>query len=270
MKSIPGEAAPAGEPLIMLSRLSVVSLLFFAFLFPACAQKPVVRPAEIEPYAGPVTVEILKQQIALRNVASVKALTEVRVFRKGEPEGSFSGVFGYRSPESMRISLFGPFGLTVMDFLVADRMLQMYLAPKNTLYEWESADVPLLTMLDNRFTYVLQDDDTAYVLLARSSEAVDDAGITTKYLFDKTYLRNTAAVFYRDGLEFARADFGTFNGKFPEQISLSFRNRSRIEISLSETEFDTEIPDEYFVRIDRNGKKIRPFQDFLKRLDPNR
>jgi len=238
-------------------------------LFAACAKKPVVRPAEVEPYTGPVTVDVLKQQIGFRDLSSIKALAEVRVFRKGESEGSFNGVFGYRAPQSMRISLFGPFGLTVMDFLISDHELQLHLPPKNLVYEWESPELPLLTLLNERFIYSLQENDQDYILNAGPADG-DDEELTTRYLFDRFYLRNTAAIFYRNGLEFARADFDAFNGKVPEKISISFRNRTRIEIHLSETEFDTGIPDEYFRPIDRNGKKVRPFQDFLKRFDPNR
>lgn len=235
----------------------------------SCAKREVVERPPFEPYAGPVTVETLKQAIAFRNISSVKALADVRVFRKGEHEGSFSGIFGYRAPQSLRMSLFGPFGLTVMDFLVSDRLLQMYLPPKNILYEWESDYIPLFAFLDGRFTYILRENDTDYELQARPLDGADEE-IAARFIFDKTYLKNTAAVFYKNGLEFARADFVEFNGNIPGRTVISFRNRTRLELTLSEAELGTEIPDEYFRPVDNDGKKVRPFQDVLKRLDPNR
>lgn len=254
-----------GVPRLRILAFAILCTLLFA----ACAKKPVVRPTEVEPYAGPVNIDVLKQQIGFRNLSSVKALAEVRLFRKGDSEGSFHGVFGYRAPQSMRISLFGPFGLTVMDFLVSEHELQLHLPPKNMVYEWESPELPLLTLLNERFNYTLQEDGRDYVLHAAPADSRDE-GITTRYLFDRTYLRNTAAVFYRNGLEFARADFDAFNGKVPEKILISFQNRTRIEIYLTETEFDTTIPDEYFRPVDLDGKKVRSIQDLLRRLDPNR
>ncbi len=254
----------------MRSIAGKVSLIFLlSFLLFSCAKKEEIKRAEVEPYTGQVTVEALKQSIGLRYAKSLKALLDVTVYKNGEQEGSFNGVLGYKSPGLLRTSFFGPFGLTVMDMLVSKDLLQMYVPPKNTLYESESPDISFSSLFDNKFRYVMEEEGDMFVLAAYRQNN-GNPGPAARCFFDRTYLLNRSIVIYKDGLDFAKIDFGDFNGRIPERIDIYFRNGVAMDFSLKETELDTDIPDDYFKVIDHEDKKVRPFQDILKRFDPSR
>lgn len=235
----------------------------------ACAPKESVRKTELEPHTGAVTVEVLKNSIGFRETKTIKALTDVRIFKDGEPAGSFSGVFGYQAPDSLKTGFFGPFGITVMEFLIAKDMLQIYLPPKNILYEMRSPEISFSSLMNGKFRYSMQEEEGSYVLLAYDP-AGTAAGPAMKYFFDRTYLLNRRIIVYKEGEAVMSIDFDGFNRKVPEKTKLSFGNSTEMHITLQEPEYDTEIPAEYFKEIEHTDKTVLPFQDLLKRFEPKR
>jgi len=253
----------------MKNIVNKVSLILLWCLLFSCAKKEEIRKTGIEPYSGTVTVEALKQSIGFRNIKTVKALAEVTVYKLGEPAGSFSGVFGYKSPAYLRTSFFGPFGITAMDLLLSKDLLQMYIPHKNILYEWKSPEVLFNALPDSRFRFSMDEDEDMFTLYAYKHEN-SDPELAAKYVFDRIYLINRSVVFYKDGMDFIKVDLTGFNGRIPERIKVLFHNGISINILLQEPEFDTDIPEDYFRTIDHTDKKVRPFQEILKRFDPNR
>lgn len=249
----------------------VVICVFAALSLTAgCApKKEIVRHPEIEPYTGQVTVEVLKRSIGFRDIRTIKALTDVRVFRNGEPSGSFSGVLGYKAPDDLKTAIFGPFGLTVMEMLVSREILQVHIPPRNTLYEMLSPGISLSSINDGRFLYVMQEEGDFHALYAYNTADTTEGPIM-KYLFDRTYLLNRKIIVYRSAEEAVTILFGNFNGKVPEQARLSFSNGTDMEITLQEPEYDTEIPGGYFSEIEHGDKQVLPFQELLKRFAPSR
>ena len=247
-------------------------ILAIAVLLPltGCgAKKELVRQPELEPYTDPVTVEVLKNSIGFRDIKTIKALTDVRIFKDGEPEGSFSGVLGYQAPDSLKTSFFGPFGITVMEFLISKDLLQVYLPPKNILYEVNSPDISFSSLTNGKFRYTMEVEGDFYVLLAFDSSEVA-AAPAMKYIFDRIYLLNRRIIVYKEGEEAVKIDFDGFNGKVPEMTKLSFGNSTEMNIILQEPEYDTDIPSGYFKEIEHIDKEVLPFQDLLKRFDPKR
>jgi len=235
----------------------------------SCAKKELVRQPELESYSGPVTVEVLRKSIGFRDTKTIKALTDVKIIRNGESAGSFSGVFGYQAPDFLKTSLFGPFGITIMEFLIAKDMLQVYLPPKNMLYEMRSPEISFSSLTNGKFRYAMQEDGDSYVLLAYDSAEIA-AAPAMKYFFDRIYLLNRRIIVYKEGEEVITIDFDGFNGKAPEKTKLSFGNGTEMNITLQEPEYDTDIPSGYFKEIEHTDKKVLPFQDLLKRFDPKR
>lgn len=233
----------------------------------SCAKKELVRQTELEPYSGPVTVDVLKNSIGFRDTKTIKALTDVMIFKNGEPSGSFSGVFGYQAPDSLKTALFGPFGITVIEILIARDMLQVYLPPKNILYEMRSSQISFSSLMNGNVHYTLQEQGDSYVLLAFDSAEINTAPLM-KYLFDRIYLLNRQIIVYKEGEEVMRIDFEGFNGKIPEKTRLSFSTNTEVHISLQEPEYDTDIPSGYFKEIEHTDKKMLPFQHLLKRFYP--
>ncbi len=249
------------------STLLGLSACLVIFLVTSCAPKELVRQPELEPYSGPVTVEVLRKSSGFQDTKTIKALTDVRIFKDNEPAGSFSGVFGYQAPDSMKTSVFGPFGITIMEFLIVKDMLQVYVPPKNILYEMNSQEISFSSLTKGRFRFTMLEDGDFYVLLAYDSAEIDAVPVM-KYLFDRRYLLNRQIIVYKEGDEIITIDFDGFNGKVPEKIKLLFSNGTEMHITLREQEYDTDIPSGYFKEIEHTDKKVLPFQDILKRFDP--
>lgn len=232
----------------------------------SCAKREVVRQPEMEPYTGPVTIEVLKQAVGFRDIQTIKALTDVTIYKNGEAAESFSGAFGYQAPDYLKTSFFGPLGITVMEFLITKDILQISLPSQNTLYEMRSPEISFASLMSDKYHYVMKEEEGFYLLLAYD-RADMTAGPVMKYLFDRTYLLNRRIVVYKRGGQEIRIDFYDFNGKVPERTRLSFTN-FEIEIALQEPEYNTGISLEYFGQIDHTDKKIVPFQDLLKKFNP--
>lgn len=242
--------------------LLVIILLVFTA---SCASKQSIRATEIEPYTGPVNTEVLKKHIGFGNISSIKSLVDVGILKKGEPVGSFSGALAYRSPGDLRISIFGPFGIIMADVLMSRDIFQIYFAPKNILYEWESPDISLNSLADDRFVYRMGEENNEYVLFA-AREKDSDSEVSARYVFDKTYILNRYIIFYKDGEEFVRIDFNDFKGSVPERTRISLSNRSALEISLSDPDFSADIPAEYYKPVEHGDRKVLPLQDIFKKL----
>ena len=246
-------------------------LFTLALLVAGCApKKEIVRQPAIEPHTGPVTMEILKKSIGFRDIKTIKALTDVRVFKKGEPAGSFSGVFGYKAPDSLKTAFFGPFGLTVMEMLCTPEVLQVFIPSKNIIYEMLSPGLSFSSFMhDSRFRYVMEEEGEFYALSAYTD---DDAahGPVVKYLFDRTYLLNRRIIVYHSAEQAVMLSFENFNGIVPELTRLLFSNGTAMEMTFREPEFDTEIPDGFFSKIEHAENDVFPFQELLKRFAPSR
>ena len=249
--------------------LLVIVVIASLLTLTSCGSRELVRQPELEPYTGPVTVEVLRKSIGFRDTKTVKALTDVRIIRNNEPAGSFSGVFGYQAPNSLKTSFFGPFGITIMEFLIVKDMIQVYLPSRNILYEMISPEISFSSLMNGKFRYTMQEDGDFYVLLAFDSPEVAAAPVM-KYFFDSTYLLNRRIIVYKEGEEVITIDFDGFNVRMPEKTRLSFGNSTEMHITLQEQEYNTDIPPGYFKNIEHNDKKVLPFQDLLKRFDPER
>lgn len=247
-------------------RLSLALVL--CLVIAACAPKQALRIPAVPPHEGPVTTDLLRRSVGFRQVQTLKALTDVKVFRNGEPAGTFSGVLGYKAPGSLKTGFFGPFGLTVMEMLVAKDLLQVAIPSRSTLYEWQSPDLAFLDLPDGRFSYRMEEDGDYYILAAFDAEQTDL--LRARYLFDRTYLLNRSIRFYREGREFARVDFEAFNGPVPERTKVTLPKASGFELQLREPELDTEIPDDYFRPIGRGDMRVQPIQDLFRRFEPSR
>jgi hypothetical protein len=252
---------------IMCSKTAFLLIIIFSLVFFSCAKKEALRLAAIEPYEGPVTIEILKKSIGFGNIRSVKAFVDVTISKQGKTEESLNGVLGYKAPGKMRINLFGPFGLTVTEILISGELLQLFVPPKNVLYEWSSPEVTLTGLMHGRFRYEMAEEGEMYVLLAYNTDE-QNPDVTARYYFDRTYLLNRAICFYKDGSEVIRTEFYDFNGRVPERTRLSFSNSLLMDIALQEPEFDSDIPEAYFRTIEHGDKQIKSFQEAFKRFAP--
>ncbi|MEC4675589.1 MAG: hypothetical protein VST72_01520 [Nitrospirota bacterium] len=251
----------------MNSSTKKIIIILLCLLVFSCVKRQVVRQAVLEPYTGPVTVETLRKSIVFRNVRTIKSSVDVKIFRDMKPAGDLSGIFVYKSPGHMRLSLFGPFGVTVLDFLLSKDLFQTYIPPKNIIYEWSSSDASFNALLDDRFSYSMAERGDDFVLYAYIPG--NNSELIAEYSFDNTYLLNRSIIFYRRGREIARLYFDDFNGRNPGHIKLLFITGMSMEISLNQPEFDSDVPNSYFRPVDHANRTVLPLQDILSRFEPN-
>jgi outer membrane lipoprotein-sorting protein len=247
--------------ILLKTALLVVTVLCLSLS--SCAPKEVIRRALPAPYEGVVTVGALQQSVGFGDVRSIKALADVTVYKQGSNEGSMNGVVGYKAPRKMRVDLFGPFGLTVTEILISGDLLQISIPQKNILYEWKAPEVSFTGLMKGGFRYEKGEEGDMHVLFAYLADG-HNSELAAKYYFDRTYLLNRAISLYKDGSEVITAEFDDFNGRVPERIKITLSSGLAINIALQESEFDTDIPDEYFKTIEHGDKQIKPFEELLK------
>ena len=221
------------------------------------------------PFQGPATVEALKQSVVFGNIAGLKALAEVSITNQGENKGSLSGVFAYKAPDKMRVSLFGPFGLTMSDIVISNGLFQLSVPSKKALYEWKLPEMAFSGLLISRLRYEMETDGDLYALVAYMPDGLNSE-VVARYFFDRTYLLNRAIFLYKNGTEVMGAEFSDFNGRVPGRMRLTLSNGIALDIALQEPEFAAGIPDEYFSSIEHAGKELKTFQEIFKDLAPLR
>jgi outer membrane lipoprotein-sorting protein len=251
---------------VILFKTALLVIAVLCLSLSSCAPKEVLRHAGPAPYEGAVTVEALKQSVGFGNVRSIKALAEVTIYKQGKNEVSMNGGFGYEAPRKMRLDLFGPFGLTVTELLISGDLLQILVPQKNILYEWNAPEVSFTGLMKGGFRYEMADEGDMHVLFAYSTDGQNNE-VAAKYYFDRTYLLNRAMSLYEDGSEVIRAEFGDFNGRVPEKIKITLSSGLVMDMALQETEFDSDIPEEYFKTIEHGDKQIKSFEELLQHID---
>ncbi len=249
--------------------LGLIRILLICILIFSCAKKQTIRQPELQPHTGPVTIEILKQSVGLKDIESIKSPLDVKIFRDGENAGSLNGVFAYKYPDRMRMSFFGPLGLTVTDIIISSDLLQTYIPSKNIIYEWRSPAVSFNGLRDSSFIYSMDDSGEIFILSAYKPDN-GYSELVAEYIFDKKYLINRAIIFYKDGYEIIEVEFSDFIVRIPGRIDVFFPNGAAIEIFLKDPEFAAEIPDDYFMPVDSKDKYVMPFEDILKNFAPSR
>jgi hypothetical protein len=237
----------------------LITLCLVCFLLLSCAKKPAVRPPEpVEPYEGPVNVEVLKDFLVFSTMKAVQSEVDVKVLRGEKKMGKSRGVFLFEAPGSMRLRLFGPFGATVMDMVVASETMQVYIPRSNILYEGKSPTFGL----PSGAAFSMEKAVEGYVLHAFRPKG-DGLELVGRYYFDPVTLRNTGMTAFREGMRFMEADFGEFSGSAPMFIRMSFFNGFVMEMSLREPEFGEEARGDYFMPISHGGKRVLPLQSLL-------
>lgn len=244
-------------------------LLCVCVLAYSCAGRETVRRVSPEPFRGQITVETLKKAIIFEHYDDISSRADVRVYKKGKPAGSFNGVFAYKMPENLRLSLFGPFGVTVMDLLVTGNVFQVFLPSRNIIYEWVPPEIFLDVPFDDRFRFEMDEHEDMVVLYAYKKKPVHH-DLIALYIFDRTYLLNRAVSLYEDDTEIMHIEFSDFNGRIPESIKIAFMTSARMELYLEDIMLDSEISDAYFRPFDHKGRKILPFKDVLMHFNESR
>lgn len=238
---------------------AVLCLMLFS-----CAGKQVLQPPEtVKPFEGPVTVNVLKERLFFQSIGTLSSEVSVRVFRGRKKMGTFQGVFAYMFPDSIKLRVFDPFGLTAMEMLTSGTMIQVFIPQDNLLYE---GNIPSLRMPPGSL-YSIEETKAGYILYAFRPGG-DTLELTGKHSFLRRTLLNTAVSVYRNGRRFISINFDDFSQTVPMSIRMSFFNGFVMEMTLKEPEINEEIPPEYFEPLGHQGRSVLPVQ-LLYRMGDN-
>ena len=242
----------------MLACLALAGLLF---ALSSCAPRSVRPAAELSPYEGPVTVEVLKDFVVFKKTRTLRSELDVKVISANGRTGRLSGVLLYEYPHNVRLRLYDPFGTTVVDAVHAEGLLQLYLPLKRYLYE-EATPV-----VDGGLSYSMEEneeeDEYALNVFARAGGS---RVILARHVFDHRTLRQKSVYVYRRGENFLRIVLAESSGELPLAARLDLYGGYSMELRLIDPEPGADLPLEAFWPITHDGKRVLP----LRLLEPSR
>jgi hypothetical protein len=226
----------------------------------SCAKRPglLLHPGEVEPYDGPVTIEVLKDSHVFKKFRTLRSEVKVKAMRGRKRLGRYQGALVYERPGSVRLRVYGPMGATGVDAVHSGGVLQILLPQRNYLYEG-AAPLPE----PEKLLYSMEDDGKRYTLYA-FKPGDGDARLHAAYTFDRRTLLNTGITLYREGEGFLRMQFAGFAGNVPHLAMLDLFNGYSMEIELLEPETDSDISPEFFEHFEHEGLKVLPLKRILK------
>lgn len=245
-----------------------ILVLSLGMLLVSCA-KPAIKPVTppmAKPAEGAVTIETLRDSLFLKEITSIKSEVSVQASKNGETLGTFSGILAYKAPDAVNLRLFGPLSLTVADLVMNEKLLQVYIPLRNTLYEGEA---PSLSEFKTRkdLLYAVEELKNGYVLYMLKESNPDDmpksmeVELIGRYAFsNKTSPVNTGATLYRNKKQSLDISFEDFTGSLP--LTLKVRAGStELLMRLIEPEVNGEVSDEFFMPKDHEGKEVKPLKE---------
>lgn len=239
------------------TRISILILI----LVISCAKTPAVKQTETKKITVPVTIELLKNSRVFKNITSVKSVVSVKVSHGDDSKGEFNGIFAYKTPDKTNIRIFGPMGLNTMHMNITDSSLQIYIPPKNLIYE---GTLPFSAgdLSEREYKYSFEELKEKYILyvLKNSGSSLELVG---KYNFKKDTLFNSSTYFYSNGKHVMEITYSDFVNEVPRNIKMIFLNGFIMELTMKEPYLNTNIPDDYFNPVEKTGKEIKNILEFF-------
>lgn len=238
-----------------------ISILILVLVVISCVKTPAVKQTEIKKITGPVTIELLKDSRVFKNITSVKSVVSVKVLHGDDSKGEFNGIFVYKTPDKTNIRIFGPMGLNAMQMNIAGTSLQIYIPPKNLIYEG-TLPFAIGDLSEPEYKYSFEELKEKYILyvLKNSGSSLELAG---KYNFEKDTLFNTSTYFYSNGKQMMEITCNDFVDGVPKFIKMAFSNGFAMELTMKEPYLNTNIPDDYFEPVDKAEKQIKNILEFV-------
>jgi len=213
-----------------------------------------------------VTLEVLKEIIQKRAFKTAKATFDLLLYKDGEPKGEFQGVTAFKPPDRMTFKIFGPLGLTILDLIAKEGILQIYLPAKDEIYQ---GNLPRDSSLifggpDNSYQYAMEEIEDSYILyLLRPDDG--SLSIRAKFFFDKIELKKRRIDIMNGGRSQFRIEFNKFNNDFPSESTLFLPKGVSIVIKNRDVILDEAIPEEVFSFKEIEGRKVKDISDILEK-----
>jgi hypothetical protein len=239
------------------------SLIIVSLALLSCAPKKTVK---VPPYE--VTTSLLIEKISIDNVDTLMGASSIRIYKEEEYVAYLTGAMNYRKPDSFSITVFGPFGVTVMKMLIADETIEIYIPKKDTLYK-TSLTIPFLlpdSEILGKYESSLDETKEDFIVTL-FSPTEDNYIVSSRYYFDKETLNNYKVEKYNSErpvftLLIDQAD----QNNLPIEFSVIAGN-SRFEIKANNLTINQDLPERAFAHM--RASNVLPIHDFLRALAPS-
>lgn len=212
----------------------------------------------------PVTIETLKGIIIESAFKTAKATFDLSLYKDGEPRGEFQGVAVFEAPDKIASKLFGPLGLTLMDVIGKDGILQVYIPPKDELYQGNlPKDSSLIFgILGNQYQYAMEETGENYILyLLKPEEGF--LSIRAKFFFDKIELKNRKVDILNDGKSQLRIEFNKLREDFPLEATIFLPSGVSIVIKNKEVILNEVPSEELFFLKKAEGREVKELRGIV-------
>lgn len=226
----------------------------------SCApRKPrlVLSLAEVPPYEGPVTVEVLRDAMALKGISGLKSEARVSVKRGRKGLGTYKGSLAFENPDLLRVRVYGTLATTGLEAVHALGLLQIYLPQEGVLYEGESPAV------GDDLTYSIRDKGGDYVLFVHRPYN-GAPRLRASYIFDRKTLLNKEINFYDEGERYMRIRFARYFNGLPMSSRVDLYGGYSADIELIDPEPVADLPDVLFEPIPHGEVRILPLKRIVK------
>ncbi|NOY64827.1 MAG: hypothetical protein GXO97_05440 [Nitrospirae bacterium] len=192
-----------------------------------------------------VTPELLLQRATLKGISSLKASLQVKVYNDGDYLGVYPGSLIYKQPDLLKLSLYAPFGITVMEFLYKKGEIQIYIPAKDTLYR---GDVSFRRLLPDEkkllsLPHQLKNTKSGYLLsFYNTDEKIYPKAI---YIFSENTIQWKGLELYRGDKKVLKIGINELQENLPTDFEV-VTGRFRVRLFLKDIVINPELKDSLF------------------------
>lgn len=242
----------------------VASLVLLLFVLFSCAKSVEVRYPVIPPEA--VTASYLIHKISYDHVQTLSAHASIRIFNDEDYSAYLTGIMNFQSPDSLGVSFFGPFGVTIMKVLIVEGAIEVYLPREDTVYTTYK-----------RFPFILPDSKAlneydAFVAVTEKNYTLSlytrsggESSLSARYYFDKRAINCEKIEKFNDDKLFLTI---IIKHKDEQNIPTRFSivaGDSRFEVTMKDLFVNAEIPESSFDHMQTS--RVRPLRDFFRNFE---
>lgn len=237
-----------------------ISLILLALL---------LLPQKLLPAEKSVTTDILKNIVEKSFPKTAKATFDLTLYKDGEPKGEFPGVTVFKAPDKIAFELFGPFGLAIFDLVVNDGVIQIFIPPKDELYQgsFSKDSFPIFGVPENQYQYAMEETGDNYILYLLKPEE-NSLSIRAKFFIDKKEKKNRKIEILKNGKFWFRIESNRFNGDFPSEATISLPSGHQMIIKNKEVILNDPPSDELFTLKNTEGREVKDIRRILDKKMP--
>ncbi len=152
--------------------------LFVLGLASGCAEKKVVKRESVIPAER----VMIKMEAKRRRVKTFLGKGEIHIRAKSN-ENKFNFILKFKKPDSLYVAGYGPFGITIAEFILTDDSFEYYDDVNNKVYRGENPG----RIIDKIFNINLAPNEFRNLLIGLADFNLDLRRAPKKYFYDKNH-----------------------------------------------------------------------------------